>query len=275
MYSSATIIPGQPHAAISGASGPNSQTIVFINELGSDPAQWQLLAPALEDRYQIVQLTLPGPTTPDPPALCHTLDSHANNLLAGLRTLALHDVMVVGHGVGALIGLLAAIREPRRCARLILIAPSPRRRAGTERADIEPADINELLAAMEGDYHGWSETRASLTLGGQGQQPELIPELVMALTNSFVRTNPEIARHFARVPFLADSRPERPFLSLPTLIVQAAHDAIAPLAVGHYLNEQLADSRLVLVETIGHRPQISAPRETLAAITTFLSRVII
>ena len=68
MYSSATIIPGQPHAAISGASGPNSQTIVFINELGSDPAQWQLLAPALEDRYQIVQLTLPGPTTPDPPA---------------------------------------------------------------------------------------------------------------------------------------------------------------------------------------------------------------
>jgi len=270
MYSSATTIPGQPQATNSGAPSPNDQTIVLLNEPGSDPGQWQLLAPALEDRYQIVQLDLPGPAPTERPAPYPTLDSHASDLLAGLRALALHDALVVGHGVGALIGLLAAIREPRRCARLILIAPSPRRRAG-----IEQADINELLAAMEGDYHGWSETRAALTMGGQSQQPALIPELVMALTNSFVRTNPEIARHFARVPFLADSRPERPFLSLPTLIVQAAHDAIAPLAVGHYLNEQLADSRLVLVETIGHRPQISALRETLAAINTFLSRVMI
>lgn len=32
------------------------------------------------------------------------------------------------------------------------------------------------------------------------------PELVMEFTNSFVRTNPEIARHFARVTFFSNGR---------------------------------------------------------------------
>ena len=90
----------------------------------------------------------------------------------------------------------------------------------------------------------------------------------MELTNSFVRTNPEIAKHFARVTFFSDTRAELGFLTIPTLIVQSAHDIIAPLAVGHYINEQLADSRMVVVETGGHCPHLSAPQQTLARRST-------
>ena len=38
----------------------------------------------------------------------------------------LRDVIFVGHSVSAMIGVLAAIREPERFAKLVLIGPSPR-----------------------------------------------------------------------------------------------------------------------------------------------------
>jgi sigma-B regulation protein RsbQ len=45
---------------------------------------------------------------------------------------------------------------------------------------------------------------------------------------------------------------------------------IAPLAVGQYMHENLADSRLVLLAATGHCPNLSAPEETIAAIKDFL-----
>ena len=94
--------------------------------------------------------------------------------------------------------------------------------------------------------------------------------MVLELTNSFMQTNPEIARHFARVTFMSDHRAELPLLSTPSLILQCAHYVIAPLAVGTYLNQQLPDSQLVVIDTPGHCPHLSAPQKTLAEIEFFL-----
>ena len=101
---------------------------------------------------------------------------------------------------------------------------------------------------------------------GAGQRPERVLEM----SNSFVRTNPDIARHFARVTFLSDTREVLPFMLTPTLIIQSAHDVVAPLAVGLYLQQQLVDSELVVIETAGHCPHLSAPEQTQAAINSFL-----
>ncbi|OGX87451.1 sigma factor sigB regulation protein rsbQ [Hymenobacter lapidarius] len=258
------------NVVISGASGPNTQAIVFLHGLGGDQSMWRLLVPAFEEQYQVVVLDLIGAGESDLTAYSRaahgTLDGHATDLLNVMSELALHDAVFVGHSVGAMIGVLAAVREPQRFAKMVLVSPSAR--FINERGyagGFEQKDINELLAAMDGNYNGWSQAFAPVMMG-----PDEHPELVMELTNSFVRTNPEIARHFARVTFFSDSRAELPFLTIPTLIVQSANDVIAPLAVGHYINEQLADSRMVVVETGGHCPHLSAPQKTLSAMDKFL-----
>ena len=71
-------------------------------------------------------------------------------------------------------------------------------------------DINKLLAAMEADYNGWSRGFAPVMMGSNER-----PELVLELTNSFMRTNPAIAKHFARVTFFSDTRTELGFLPSP------------------------------------------------------------
>ena len=54
------------------------------------------------------------------------------------------------------------------------------------------------------------------------------PELGEELTNSFCRTNPEIAKHFARATFLSDNRAD-----LPKLVsVEDAHDVMVDRIAG-------------------------------------------
>lgn len=256
------------NATVTGAGG-QAPAIVFLHGLGADQSTWRLVAPAFEDRYQVVRLDLVGAGQSDCAAYDRvrhgSLQGHADDLLDVLRALDLYGVVFVGHSVSSMIGVLAAIKEPQRFARLVLLAPSPRFvNANGYAGGFAQTDINELLAAMDNNYHGWAGSMAPVMMGRD--QPELITEM----TNSFFQTNPALAQHFARVTFLCDHRLDLPYLTTPALILQCAHDVIAPLAVGRYLHEQLPDSQLRIIDTPGHCAHLTAPAETLAAMHRFL-----
>ena len=97
------------------------------------------------------------------------------------------------------------------------------------------------------------------------------PELGVELTNSFCRTDPEIAKHFARVTFLSDNRADLPKLATPALILQSSDDLIAPVAVGEYMQRVLPRGTLTIIENVGHCPHLSAPGASSDAINAFLA----
>ena len=96
------------------------------------------------------------------------------------------------------------------------------------------------------------------------------PELGEELTNSFCRTDPEIAKHFARVTFLSDNRADLDGVSIPALILQCSDDIIAPASVGRYVHERLPGSVFRQMQAKGHCPNLSAPQETIEAIRSWL-----
>jgi sigma-B regulation protein RsbQ len=268
MSTPATSALRRSNVTITGQASP-APAIVLLHGLGSDQTSWRRLVPAFEDRYQVLLLDLVGAGQSDTTAYDYTkygsLHAHADDLLAVLHELNLFEVVFVGHSISSMIGVLAAIKEPKRFGRLVLLAPSPRFvNADGYKGGFEQKDIQELLAAMEGNYYGWSQGIAPVMVGADNS------ELVLELTNSFLQTQPAIAQHFARVTFFSDHRADLPFLTTPTLILQCAHDVIAPLAVGNYINESLADSQLVVIDTPGHSAHLSAPEQTLQEIEKFL-----
>jgi sigma-B regulation protein RsbQ len=95
------------------------------------------------------------------------------------------------------------------------------------------------------------------------------PELGEELTNRFCRTDPDIARAFARVTFLSDNRDDLAKVTVPTLVAQCSSDAIAPPEVGPFVQAKIPGSHLVTLNATGHCPQLAAPEETAAAITAF------
>jgi sigma-B regulation protein RsbQ len=96
------------------------------------------------------------------------------------------------------------------------------------------------------------------------------PELGEELTNSFCRTDPEIARQFAHVTFMSDNRADLASVQVPALVLQCSQDAIAPREVGEYVASSLANGTLEILDATGHCPNLSAPEETIRAMRSFL-----
>lgn len=175
-------------------------------------------------------------------------------------------MIFVGHSVSAMIGVLAAARDPDRFDKLVLVGPSPRYvDDGDYVGGFSREDIEELLDSLDSNYLGWSRAMAPVIMG----TPER-PELGEELTNSFCRTDPDVARRFARVTFLSDNRPDLPAVAVATLVLQCSRDVIAPLAVGEYVYRTIPQSELVVLNATGHCPNLSAPEETVRAIKAFL-----
>jgi sigma-B regulation protein RsbQ len=248
----------------------SGQPMLFAHGFGCDQNMWRLVTPAFEDEHRIVVFDYVGFGESDHAAYDRerydSLDGYAEDVLEICRELDLRDVVFVGHSVSSMIGVLAATRDPERFAKLVLVGPSPRYvddegyTGGFGRADID-----ELLESLESNYLGWSRTMAPVIMGNADR-----PELGEELTNSFCRTDPEIAHHFARVTFLSDNRDDLARVPVPALVLQCTDDAIAPRAVGEYVARELPQGELVLLEATGHCPNLSAPAETIAAIKAFL-----
>jgi len=249
---------------------PGGQPMLFAHGFGCDQNMWRFVAPRFEDRYQVVLFDHIGSGGSDVSAYdsqrYSTLGGYAADVLEICRELDLRDVIFVGHSVSSMIGALAAAEAPARFAQLVFVGPSPRYiDDGTYVGGFQEDDIHELLESLESNYLGWSSAMAPVIMGNADR-----PELGQELTDSFCRTDPEIARNFARATFLSDNRADLARVMTPTLVLQCSNDAIAPIAVGEYVRDALADSTYVLLEATGHCPNLSAPEATADAIEAFL-----
>lgn len=248
----------------------SGQPMIFAHGFGCDQNMWRFVAPAFEDEYRIVLFDHVGAGGSDLSAFNRnkysSLQGYASDVLDICRELGLTRAVFVGHSVSAAIGVLAAVEEPERFDALVLVGPSPcyiddeNYVGGFSREDLEG-----LLESLDSNYLGWSSAMAPVIMGNPDR-----PQLGEELTNSFCRTDPEIARHFARTTFLSDNRTDLPKVKVRSLILQCSEDAIAPQCVGEYVHRNIPGSELVLLNATGHCPNLSAPEETIAAIKRFL-----
>lgn len=248
----------------------DARPMMFAHGFGCDQNMWRLVWPAFEDDFRIVLLDHVGAGGSDAAAFDRerysSLRGYADDIVQIARELDLRDAVFVGHSVSAMVGVLAAIAEPDRFGALVLIGPSPRYiDDGDYIGGFSEADIEGLLESMDANYLGWSSAMAPVIMGNEHR-----PELGEELTNSFCRSDPEIARQFARVTFLSDNRDDLPAVRTPCLVLQCSDDPIAPEAVGQYVAASVPHSSYVQLTATGHCPNLSAPQETIAAIKSFL-----
>lgn len=246
--------------------------MVFAHGFGCDQNMWRLLAPAYEKRYRTLVFDHVGSGASDLREYDKTkydsLRGYARDVIEIATEANAGPVIFVGHSVSAMIGLLANIERPDLFAAQIMVGPSPCYiNDGDYHGGFTRADIDELLETLEGNYLGWASNMAPAIMG----VPER-PALSMELTESFCRTDPDIAKQFARVTFLSDVRSEVPKLPSPALVLQCSDDIIAPRPVGDYLARTLPRATLTVVENVGHCPHLSAPSLSASAIDAFLQQ---
>ena len=257
------------NAHVSGP--PGARPVVFAHGFGCDQAMWREVAPELAVDHRVVLFDLVGSGGSDldsyDPERYGRLEAHAEDVVALCRELDLSDVVLVGHSVSAMIGVLAHLAAPDLFSALVLLGPSARYLDDVDYVGgFSRGDIDDLLETMDSNHLGWQDPLSGMVMSDPGR-----PDLKAELEATFCRNRPEIARHFAGVTFLSDNRDDLPEVTVPTLVVQTRHDAIAPVTAGQLVHDRIAGSRMVVIEGHGHVPHLSAPAETLKAIREFLA----
>jgi sigma-B regulation protein RsbQ len=231
---------------------------------------WRFVAPAFEDRFRTVLFDHVGARRSDlsayDPARYASLEGYAGDIVEIGRELGIADGVFVGHSVSAMIGVLVSIKAPDLFSQLVLVGPSARYvDDGDYHGGFTAPQIEELLEGLDDNHLGWSAAMAPAIMGNPDR-----PELGEELTNSFCRTDPEIARAFARVTFTSDNRADLPKVTARTLVIQSREDIIASEPVGAYVRDHIPGARMVVIEATGHCPNLSAPGAVIAAMKDFV-----
>jgi sigma-B regulation protein RsbQ len=251
--------------------GKGLQPIIFAHGFGCDQNMWRYVTPAFEDNYKIILFDHVGAGGSDldafKPHKYEILEGYADDIIEIATALDLKDIIFVGHSVSALMGIIASQAAPGLFKSLVLVGPSPSYiNDGDYIGGFTRQQIEELLESLDNNHLGWSNAMAPVIMGNPHRQ-----ELGAELANSFCRTDPTIAKHFARTTFLTDRRDILSAVNIPALILQCSDDVIAPQEVGQYMHQQMSGSKLVNMKATGHCPNLSAPKETIDEIMQFLS----
>lgn len=244
--------------------------MLFSHGFGCDQNMWRFVEPEFRANFETVLFDHVGAGGSDlseyNPVKYSSLSGYADDVVEIIQELGLAKVIFVGHSVSAMIGALASIKAPELFESLVMVGPSARyiNDANYTGGFSEP-QIAELLNFLEENHMGWSAAMAPAIMGNPDR-----PELGEELTNSFCRTDPEIAKAFARVTFTSDNRADLAKVTTPSLILQCSDDIIASREVGEYVTKNIRNSKLIQLKATGHCPNLSAPDEVTAAIRSYV-----
>ena len=250
--------------------GSGQTAIMFAHGFGCDQNMWRFVAPVFEEQFTTVLFDHVGAGRSDLAAYDSVkygnLSGYADDVVEIARDLDLHDAVFFGHSVSAMIGAIACIRAPEIFDRLVMVGPSPRYINDDGYVGGFTAEqVEELLDFLDENPMGWAAAMAPAFMANPDR-----PELAQELENSFCRTDPKIAKQFARVTFTSDNRADLPKVTTRTLVLQCSEDIVAPPEIGAYVNDRLPNSELILLQATGHCPNLSAPDEVIAAIQAFV-----
>lgn len=253
--------------------GSAGSTLLYAHGFGCNQGMWDRITPAFAPSHRQVLFDYSGSGAPAGVALdtlrYGRLDGYVQDLLEVCDALGLSEgVSFVGHSVSCSIGWLASIARPGLFDRMVMVGASPcfLNVPPDYHGGFEHEDIVALLEMMEQNYIGWAGHLAPIVAGADasGATGE-------RLAASFCSTDPGAARIFAQATFFADNRADLARVRVPSLLLQHRYDALAPLAVGHYLHAQLAGSTLQVLDVSGHCAHMSHPDLVIAAMRGYLA----
>jgi sigma-B regulation protein RsbQ len=110
--------------------GRGERAMMFAHGFGCDQNMWRFVAPAFEADFATVLFDHVGAGHSDLTAYDRgkysTLSGYADDVVEIGRSLRVKDAVFVGHSVSAMIGVLAAIKDPTLFESVVLVGPSAR-----------------------------------------------------------------------------------------------------------------------------------------------------
>ena len=256
-------------------SGP---VLLLIHGMGGTFENWVEVVEPLARSHTVIAPDLPGHGRSEPGGGDYSLGALATVLRDLLLALGHDRATLVGHSLGGGIAMQFAHQFPEIVERLVLVSSGglgPEVSLVLRAAALPGANLFIAATAGVGGRVGPTLGRG---LAAVGLHPSAdVTEVARGYASL---SDPERCKAFlATLRSVVDTRGQRVdagdrlYLaeSLPVLIVWGDRDPIIPVSHGRHAHEAIAGSRLVVIDGVGHLPQLEAPGLFVATLERFLA----
>lgn len=248
-----------------------SSTLVFLHGFASDQRSWKAVAAPFMSDHRIVLFDHVGAGRSDPAAFVQhhylNLQGYVRDFLDICRALNLHNAIAVGHSVGGMIALLAAVAEPRHFSRLVMIGASPRYldEPGYH-GGLSDADFNQVYDSISSQFTQWADAYAPAVMCNADR-----PQFALDFASAIKLIPKDRVLTVLCSILQSDHRADIDKLKIPALLIHTRSDPAVPVDVAEYLHRHIQGSQLAFIDAEGHFPHLVAPQKVVEVLRPFLA----
>ncbi len=274
------------------ATAPDAEPALYVHGLGGSSANWTDLADLLSDRLDGHAVDLPGFGRSEP-ARRYTLAAMADRVVRVIEHLGRGPVHLFGNSLGGAVSVRVAAARPDLVRSLTLISPAmpfmdPRRSAQgrfvpmlliprVERlaarrlADMDgeslASQVIDICWARPGDLHPQRRAEAIEEAGRRISVPWY--------ADAYVRTFRGLVTSFLRayLPGAGSLWRLAQNVTAPTLVIWGRQDRLVDIGLAPRVAGAIPDSRLLIIDKVGHVAQMEQPRPVARAVLALLEEV--
>ncbi len=243
------------HYRIHGA--PDGIPMLFLHGSHASSRWWAPLFAVLPEEILAIAPDLRGCGQSEGGASRYDIGEQANDMLAFINQLKLHEIDLVGHSSGAAIAVEIALASRQHISTLTLISPVPMEGVFT------PPDVFSLLEQMKTDRDLHAQAIAAMMpslardgVNDEHTQQDFFSQLVDDAQAMDPAAFTEVATALGRWNRFADTQQ----LTLPTLLVWGDQDSIVNRdEVTRTLIALPGANNLEVLRNVGHSPMIEVP----------------
>ncbi len=257
---------GKTIRLLESASGENMPTIVMVHGFAANKENWIRFAAHLTETCHVVAMDLPGHGESEKDfSLSYDFRAQAgyvNEILACLKVDRFH---MTGNSMGGAIAALYAARYPDQVASLFLIDPAGIHHYESELSRRVENGENTLIVTEKADFYELMDFVL--------EQKPFIPWPIKSVMAEKAVANAAINQKiFADFYSIADYSIEAELKKImaPTFILWGARDRVINVKNADLFHALIPDSRMRVLEDVGHAPMIEVPEETAEIYMDFI-----
>ncbi|MDZ7936874.1 MAG: alpha/beta fold hydrolase [Rhodoferax sp.] len=247
------------------------QPIVLLHGTADSLHTWDGWAEGLATKRRVIRFDLPafGLTGPSPNG-DYSIAAYTRWVLQVLDALGVQQCVLAGNSLGGQIAWETAVAQPQRVAKLVLVDA-----AGYPIVS-QSVPIGFKLARMPGLKLLMEHVLPRGVIQSSVRNVYADPSKVTSeLVDRYYELTLRAGNRAALGQRFAQMKPSNTetlkTLLMPTLVLWGAQDRLIPLDNAHQFARDIAGSKLVVFDDLGHVPQQEDPKRTLDALRAFLT----
>lgn len=238
--------------------------LVLLHGFGSGIGHWRHNLMPLSQHHSIYALDLLGFGASEKAAAAYKADLWVAQVYDFWRTWINQPIVLVGHSLGALVALTAAINHPEMVQSLVLLT------LPASRQELLPPWLQPLVGTMEGMFASPLLLKPLFRLLVRRPQtirsilklayanPELISDELVAILAAATQDRraagafSQLSRSRTRIDFSESTKVLLPKLQVPTLMLWGEKDKIIPPHWGRQFSQLNSNLKLVEIAEAGH-----------------------